>query len=214
MIPFEDAANQPDEKWFDLTPDVSTSYYKKGTMCGILMIKCLAGKVSSGVPPRSAVSMPKMQEFTLRTFLYAARELPSADKSGFNDPYVIVRVGGHEVQSKTLKQSNNPNWNEELLVSLMLPDNFKLAPPIQFIVCVALQNSFVSIINALFLHHKISDQLHYRMDKDQFSSDLIGRVVLNLNRFLITDVSSIQKVPPPQRHNLYVDDVNQKVLPL
>jgi len=49
------------------------------------------------------------------------------------------------------------------------------------------------------------------MDKDQFSSDLVGRVALNLNRYLVTDVSAIQRVPPPQRHNLYVDDVNQKV---
>jgi hypothetical protein len=103
-------------------------------LCGILMLKCFAGKVSSGVPPRSAVSIPKMQEFTLRAFLYAARELPSADKTGFNDPYVVVRVGGQQCNSKILKQTNNPSWNEELLMSLMLPDNPKLAPPIQFIV--------------------------------------------------------------------------------
>jgi hypothetical protein len=134
IIPFEDAANQPGEKWFDLTPDISSSYYKKGMLCGILMLNCYAGKVSSGVPPRSAVSMPRLQEYTLKAFLYAARELPSADKTGFNDPYVTVKVGGLESQSKILKQTNNPNWNEELLISLMLPDNPKLAPPIQFLV--------------------------------------------------------------------------------
>jgi hypothetical protein len=103
-------------------------------LCGILMLKCFAAKVSSGVPPRSAVSTPKLQQFTLRTFLYAARELPSADKSGFNDPYVVVRVGGQECQSKILKQTNNPSWNEELTMSLMLPENPKLAPPIQLLV--------------------------------------------------------------------------------
>jgi hypothetical protein len=134
IIPFEDAANQPEEKWFDLTPDISSSYYKKGMLCGILMLKCFAGKVSSGVPQRSAVSMPRLQEYTLKAFLYAARELPSADKTGFNDPYVVVKVGGLECQSRILKQTNNPNWNEELLISLMLPDNPKLAPPIQFLV--------------------------------------------------------------------------------
>ncbi len=134
IIPFEDACNQPEEKWYDLTPDISSSSYKKGTMCGILMLKCFAGKVSGGVPPRSAVSMPRLQEYALKAFLHAARELPSADKTGFNDPYVAVRVGGQECQSKVLKQTNNPNWNEELMMSLMLPDNPKLAPPIQFIV--------------------------------------------------------------------------------
>ncbi len=126
--------NDPEERWFDLTPDISSPHYKKGMLCGILMLKCFAGKISGGVPARSAVSMPKLQEFTLRTFLYAARELPSADKTGFNDPYVVVRVGGQECQSKILKQTNNPSWNEELVMSLMLPENPNLAPPIQFIV--------------------------------------------------------------------------------
>ena len=51
----------------------------------------------------------------------------------------------------------------------------------------------------------------FRMDKDAFSSDLIGRIALNLNQFLVTAASSITGVPPPQRHHLFLDDVNQKV---
>ena len=134
IIPFSDAANQPEARWLDLTPDISSPLYKKGTLCGMLMLKCMAGEKSGGVPQRSAVSMPKLQEFILRTFLYAARELPSADKSGFNDPYVVVRVGGQECQSKILKQTNNPTWNEDILMSIMLPENPNLMPPIQYVV--------------------------------------------------------------------------------
>jgi hypothetical protein len=50
------------------------------------------------------------------------------------------------------------------------------------------------------------------MDKDSFGSDLVGRVVLNVKECLVTDLSHICEVPPPQRYRLYVDDVNQKVL--
>jgi hypothetical protein len=134
IIPFSIAANQPEARWFDITPDISSPQYKKGTLCGMLMLKCFAGERSGGIPQRSAVSMPKLQEFILRTFLYAARELPSADKSGFNDPYVVVRVGGQECQSKILKQTNNPTWNEDILMSIMLPENPNLMPPIQYVV--------------------------------------------------------------------------------
>jgi hypothetical protein len=49
------------------------------------------------------------------------------------------------------------------------------------------------------------------MDKDSFGSDTIGRVALDLNEYLVTDASSITGVPPPRRHHLFLDDVNQKV---
>ena len=49
------------------------------------------------------------------------------------------------------------------------------------------------------------------MDKDSFGSDMIGRVALNLNEYLVADASSVDGVPAPQRHHLFVDDVNQKV---
>jgi hypothetical protein len=52
---------------------------------------------------------------------------------------------------------------------------------------------------------------HFRMDKDSFGSDLVGRVIFNVKDFLVTDASCITGIPPPQRHNLYLDDVNQKV---
>jgi hypothetical protein len=134
IVPFGYALSRSEEKWFDLTPDISSPHYKKGTLCGILLMKCSAGLVSSVSIPRAAVEMPKLQEFTLRVFLHGARELPSADKSGFNDPYAVIRVGGQESQSAVLRQTNNPNWNEEILMSLMLPENSKLAPPLQLIV--------------------------------------------------------------------------------
>ncbi len=52
---------------------------------------------------------------------------------------------------------------------------------------------------------------NFRMDKDSFGSDMVGRVVLNVNDFLVTDASCISGIPPPQRYSLHLDDVNQKV---
>jgi hypothetical protein len=49
------------------------------------------------------------------------------------------------------------------------------------------------------------------MDKDSFGSDLVGRAAVNVNEYLLTDASSINGVPPPQCHRLFVDDVNEKV---
>ena len=39
------------------------------------------------------------------------------DMAGNSDPFAIVSIGNHSVQSKVIKNTANPNWNEILSIS-------------------------------------------------------------------------------------------------
>ena len=38
--------------------------------------------------------------------------LRAADLNGKSDPYVVIKVGGFEFKSQTIKKTLNPEWNE------------------------------------------------------------------------------------------------------
>ncbi|CAG8564901.1 11112_t:CDS:2 [Ambispora leptoticha] len=47
----------------------------------------------------------------LRIGVLAARDLAAADKDGFSDPYVVVRVGNQKYQTQVINKNLNPVWN-------------------------------------------------------------------------------------------------------
>uniref|UniRef100_A0A1D1XHB5 C2 and GRAM domain-containing protein At1g03370 n=1 Tax=Anthurium amnicola TaxID=1678845 RepID=A0A1D1XHB5_9ARAE len=53
-----------------------------------------------------------MTDVTLRIGVLAARDLAIADKNGFSDPYVIVRVGKSKYQTPVISKNLNPVWNQ------------------------------------------------------------------------------------------------------
>ncbi|CAG8441474.1 13515_t:CDS:2 [Ambispora gerdemannii] len=47
----------------------------------------------------------------LRIGILAARDLAAADRDGFSDPYVVVRVGNQKYQTQVISKNLNPVWN-------------------------------------------------------------------------------------------------------
>lgn len=49
--------------------------------------------------------------------LVSAKKLINADVVGLSDPYVIFRLGGQQMKSKTISNNLNPVWNEMIMFS-------------------------------------------------------------------------------------------------
>jgi len=117
--------------WLTLDPDTFSNHYKPNQLTGVLLVQLRA---FSGPPPsRSQLAYPAVEAYELRTFLYCARDLPAADKSGTSDPFVIIRACGQKMESSVKKKTNDPNWNEVHSKTIELPrDNKKLSPNLFF----------------------------------------------------------------------------------
>ena len=119
------------EFWATLDPDIFSKHFKPNQFTGCLLVKLQA---HIGSPPaRAKLVYPAVESYELRTFLFCARDLPAADKTGTSDPFVILRVCGQKVESAIKKKTNNPNWNEVHSKTIELPrDNKKLSPNLFF----------------------------------------------------------------------------------
>ncbi|CAO3619168.1 unnamed protein product [Cunninghamella echinulata] len=54
----------------------------------------------------------------LRIGVLAAKNLFPADKTGFSDPYAVIRINGKKYTTSVIKQNLNPEWNYEFDISL------------------------------------------------------------------------------------------------
>ncbi|KAI8078018.1 C2 domain-containing protein [Gilbertella persicaria] len=52
-----------------------------------------------------------MSEITIRIGVLNAKGLAAADKTGFSDPYVVLRVNHKKYKTKSIKQTLNPVWD-------------------------------------------------------------------------------------------------------
>ena len=56
-----------------------------------------------------------------------ARNLPSKDKNGFSDPFVVLQHKGQNFRTEIRFKTLNPEWNEEcLFISDIAPDTHVL----------------------------------------------------------------------------------------
>jgi hypothetical protein len=113
--------------WLTLEPDTFSKHYIPNQLTGVLLVQLRA---FSGPPPsRSQLVYPAVETYELRTFLFCARDLPAADKSGTSDPFLILKACGQEAKSAVKKKTNNPDWNEVFTKTIELPrDSKKLSP--------------------------------------------------------------------------------------
>ncbi|KAI9219853.1 C2 domain-containing protein [Blastocladiella britannica] len=65
------------------------------------------------VKPKRMVHIDRVE-----VILYAAKGLRDTDGivSGNSDPYVVVKCGAHKKQSKTIKGTLNPKWDETITI--------------------------------------------------------------------------------------------------
>jgi hypothetical protein len=127
-VSFSDLLNPKlGEVWLTLDADIFSKYYKPNQLTGTLLVNLRA---FCGSPPqRFKLAYPPVELYELRTFLYCARDLPAADKTGTSDPFLVVNACGQEVKSSIKKKSNNPDWNEVFSQSIELPlENKRLSP--------------------------------------------------------------------------------------
>ncbi|KAI8336263.1 C2 domain-containing protein [Chlamydoabsidia padenii] len=54
----------------------------------------------------------------LRMGVVAARGLAAADKSGFSDPYAVIRINSKKYTTKVIKQTLDPEWNFEFDINM------------------------------------------------------------------------------------------------
>ncbi|RCH82904.1 hypothetical protein CU097_004396 [Rhizopus azygosporus] len=52
-----------------------------------------------------------MSETIIRVGIIRARNLAAADKTGFSDPYVVLRVNHKKYKTKAIEQTLDPEWN-------------------------------------------------------------------------------------------------------
>ncbi|KAI8099528.1 C2 domain-containing protein [Halteromyces radiatus] len=55
---------------------------------------------------------------TLRMGVIEARNLAAADKTGFSDPYAVIRINSKKYTTKVVKQTLDPVWNFEFDINM------------------------------------------------------------------------------------------------
>jgi hypothetical protein len=127
-VDFADLLNpKSGEVWLTLDADIFSKHYKPNQLTGVLLVNLRAFVGSS--PARSKLAYPAVELYELRTFLYCARDLPAADKTGTSDPFLVLNACGQETKSSTKKKTNNPDWNEVFSQTIELPkENKRLSP--------------------------------------------------------------------------------------
>jgi len=72
--------------------------------------------------------------YQLRAYLYQARDMYSADKSGLSDPYAIMSCNRYSVRSRIIKESVCPTWDQTLIIAQLRlfgePDSILNHPPV------------------------------------------------------------------------------------
>lgn len=61
------------------------------------------------------------EPYTLKLYVYLARNLPAGDKTGASDPFVLARCSGQIAKSRTKYETLNPSFFETLDMKVILP---------------------------------------------------------------------------------------------
>ena len=72
-------------------------------------------------------------KYQLRAYLYQARDMFSADKTGLSDPYCILGFGRYSARSRVVKESICPTWDQTILIDQIKlfgePATIRESPP-------------------------------------------------------------------------------------
>ncbi|KAG0171899.1 Multiple C2 and transmembrane domain-containing protein 2 [Apophysomyces sp. BC1034] len=60
-----------------------------------------------------------MSGLKLRIGIVGGRNLAAADKTGFSDPYAVVRINQKKYSTKVIKQTLDPVWNYEFEINIV-----------------------------------------------------------------------------------------------
>eukprot|EP01156_Anaeramoeba_ignava_P017863 Anaeramoba_ignava/a90184_286.p1 GENE.a90184_286~~a90184_286.p1 ORF type:complete len:1304 (+),score=348.32 a90184_286:131-4042(+) len=123
------AFHQP--KWSMLEPDKKSPVYKQDTIPGFILYRLDIAPANEMLQVgRQKLAKPAMRMYELRVYLFQGKDLPPADKTGFSDPYCIVRLGRTSCKSKRVEETLFPTWYETLVLKTELPDPLTLAPDV------------------------------------------------------------------------------------
>eukprot|EP00744_Colponema_vietnamica_P005269 GILI01007734.1.p1 GENE.GILI01007734.1~~GILI01007734.1.p1 ORF type:complete len:1327 (-),score=328.72 GILI01007734.1:207-4187(-) len=76
-------------------------------------------------PPKTKYKVVKYQ---LRAYIFSAFDLPPMDFGGTSDPFLVLSLAGRSAQTRVIKQTLNPVWNELIVLSVSLPTQLAFAP--------------------------------------------------------------------------------------
>ena len=72
-------------------------------------------------------------KYQLRAYLYQARDMYSADKTGLSDPYCVLGFGRYSARSRVVKESVCPTWDQTILIDQIKlfgdPTSIRESPP-------------------------------------------------------------------------------------
>ncbi|KAL5471556.1 hypothetical protein EMCRGX_G029681 [Ephydatia muelleri] len=72
-------------------------------------------------------------KYQLRAYLYQARDMYSADKTGLSDPYCVLGFGRYSARSRVVKESVCPTWDQTILIDQIKlfgdPTTIRESPP-------------------------------------------------------------------------------------
>ncbi|KAG1682552.1 Dysferlin [Nymphon striatum] len=84
-------------------------------------IKQMIGMEKEGEGKQSVLSCPRLfliykegHKYQLRVYMYQARHLPAADRSGFSDPFACVSFMNQSKKTEVIPQTLCPTWDQTL----------------------------------------------------------------------------------------------------
>ncbi|EDV22851.1 uncharacterized protein TRIADDRAFT_58489 [Trichoplax adhaerens] len=72
-------------------------------------------KTEYTLAPRMSLDVKKSHKFQLRAYIYQARDLIAADRSGLSDPYARVTFGNLSQETQTIEKTLCPTWDQTLI---------------------------------------------------------------------------------------------------
>ncbi len=79
---------------------------------------CLVHQVNLSIPSVTVIFINCIDYHTyqLRAYIYQARDMYGSDKSGLSDPYAIVSFNRYSVNTRVVKESVCPTWDQTILI--------------------------------------------------------------------------------------------------
>jgi uncharacterized Zn-finger protein len=192
------------ERWLTLEPDIFSKHYKPNQITGVILVNFRA--FAGTCPQRAPLVYPPVESYELRTFLFCARDLPAADKTGTSDPFLLLTTCGQRFESAIQKKTNNPNWNEVYCKTIELTrDNKKLSPNVflnvfdwdQLGSSTLMGNAFVAMHEIPIytgLNVDILTNPTVRVLDLQFGSKNVGKLLMG---FALIPLKMVASAPPP-----------------
>ncbi|KAJ5071996.1 c2 calcium-dependent membrane targeting [Anaeramoeba ignava] len=117
--------------WSMLEGDPKSPVYKQDSVAGFLLHRLEVGPAAQlSRIPRQKLAKPPMRRYELRAHIYQGRDLPPADKTGFSDPYCVVRFGSASKKTARKEETLYPTWYETVTLVADMPEPLTLAPDV------------------------------------------------------------------------------------